>query len=387
MHRHAIAIFMYAIKAKILYDGTSNKAKKDVYILFEGSKIKGISKNKGNAEVIAEGTVTPGFVDAHAHIGMARSGEPSNEGELNEKMNPLYPLLDAIDSVYMDDIAFRESIEHGVLYSHILHGSGNIMGGRSALIRNFGKDIGEAYITHVGIKAALGYNPRSTQDWKGTRPSTRMGAVALLKEQLLKARKTEMLIEKNKKSIEEVDPVTEIFMDILDGKIPLMVHVHKEDDIIVLMKLVNEFGFRAVINHGADVHRREIWEKVKSMGMDVIYGPVDAFSYKVELKNEYWRNIKHIVDVRPRFCVMSDHPFVLQRNLHLQLRYFRRFGMSREESIALISGNAADILGVKNIGKVKKGYYASMVVWNGEPFTLESYPIMVIGEGKVLHEE
>ncbi len=378
---------MKVIKAKILYDGTPKKAKKNVYVSFENEKIKGIDKEKGKAEVIGEGVVTPAFIDPHCHIGMSRSGEPYQEDESNEQMNAIYPLVNALHSVYMDDRAFRESVEFGVLYSHVMPGSGNIIGGRTALIRNFARDIGDAFIKNIGIKAALGYNPRSTTDWKGTRPSTRMGAVAMLREELIKARKTKELIRKKKKEKEEVEPLTDIFMDILDGKMPLMVHVHKEDDIIVLMNLIDEFGIRAVINHGCDVHSRELWEKVKRRNLDVIYGPIDSFSYKVELKNETWRNIRYLVDIKPRFAVMSDHPVVLQRNLYLQLRFFRRFGMSKEESISLISGNSADILNLKNIGKVKKGNLASLVVWNDDPFKMESYPTMVIGEGKIVHEE
>jgi len=77
----------------------------------------------------------------------------------------------------------------------------------------------------------------------------------------------------------------------------------------------------------------------------------------------------------------------LQRNLLLQLRFFRRFGMSKEEAIALISGNAADIIGAKKIGKVKKGYLASLVVWNGDPFSMDSYPVHVIGEGQTVYTE
>ncbi len=378
---------MQSIKATLLYDGTGSKAKKDVYVIFNDGRIVEVGREKKGSEVIAEGIVTPGFLDPHCHIGMARSGEPYQEDETNEQMNAIYPLVNAIHSVYMDDRAFRESVEFGVLYSHVMPGSGNIIGGRTALIRNFARDIEDAYIANIGIKAALGYNPRSTTDWKGTRPSTRMGAVAMLREELIKARKTKALLKKKKKVREEVEPLTEIFMDILDRNLPLMVHVHKEDDIIILMNLVDEFGIRTVINHGCDVHSRELWEKVKRRGMDVIYGPVDSFSYKVELKNEYWRNIKHIVDSGVRFAVMSDHPVVLQRNLYLQLRFFTRFGMSKEKAIALISGNAADIIGAKDIGKIRKNYKASLVVWNGDPFSLESYPTMVLGEGKVVHEE
>jgi len=90
----------------------------------------------------------------------------------------------------------------------------------------------------VGIKAALGYNPRSTKKWKGNRPSTRMGAVAMLRENFIKARKMQALLQREKKVIDEVEPITEVFMDILSGKFKMMFHVHKEDDIMVLIQLV-----------------------------------------------------------------------------------------------------------------------------------------------------
>ena len=378
---------MKAVKATLLYDGTGKQAKKNVFVLFDGDKIAGVEKGNTDAEVIGEGIVTPGFVDPHCHIGMSRSGEPYQEDESNEEMNAIYPLVNAIHSVYMDDHAFKESVEFGVLYSHVMPGSGNIIGGKTALIRNFTRDIDDAFITNIGIKAALGYNPRSTTDWKGTRPSTRMGAVAMLREELLKAQKAKILVQKNKKEPEEIEPLTDMFIDLLDRRFPLMVHVHKADDIIVLMNMVDEFGIRAVINHGCDVHTAELWDKVKARGMNVIFGPVDSFSYKVELKNENWRNIRYITKSGIKFAVMSDHPVVLQRNLYLQLRFFRRFGMTKEEAIALISGNAADIIGAKDIGKLQKGNKASMVVWNGDPFNMDSYPVTVIGEGKIVYEE
>ena len=74
-----------------------------------------VVQNKG--EIISEGVVTPAFIDAHAHIGMARAGEPSVEDEANEHMDPIYPLVNALHSVYMDDSAFQESVESNVLYT------------------------------------------------------------------------------------------------------------------------------------------------------------------------------------------------------------------------------------------------------------------------------
>jgi imidazolonepropionase-like amidohydrolase len=89
----------------------------------------------------------------------------------------------------------------------------------------------------VGIKLALGYNPRSTKDWKGERPSTRMGAMAVLRDNLIKAKKIQNLINRNKKDVDEVDPITEVFIDILSKKFKILAHLHKEDDAMLLVQL------------------------------------------------------------------------------------------------------------------------------------------------------
>ena len=236
--------------------------------------------------------VTPAFIDSHSHIGMVRSGEPSKEEEANEQMSSVYPLVNALHSIYMDDSSFIESTESGVLYSTVLPGSGNIIGGKAVLIRNFAKDIGHAHVMDVGIKAALGYNPRNTTEWKGDRPSTRMGAVAMLRDNFIKARKTQRLLQIGKKTTDEIEPLTEIFMDILSNKYKMMVHLHKEDDVMILIQLVNEFGIKAVANHCVDVQREEVFEALKNAEIPIVYGPMDSFPYKVELKHESWKNVE-----------------------------------------------------------------------------------------------
>ena len=379
---------MKVIKSRLLFDGIDEK--RDCFIGFENDEIKyvGNSQPKENSEIIAEGiVVTPAFIDSHSHIGMVRSGEPDKEEEANEHMNSVYPLANALHSIYMDDPSFKESVESGVLYSTVLPGSGNIIAGNAVLIRNFVQDIGQAHIMDVGIKAALGYNPRSTVDWKGNRPSTRMGAVAILRENFIKAKKLQKLLETEKKVIDEVEPLTELFMDILSNKLKMMVHVHKEDDIMVLLQLIKEFGIKVIANHCVDVHREEVFTALKASSVPVIYGPMDSFPYKVELKHESWRNAEKLLNSGAKFSIMSDHPVILQRNILYSLRHLLRFGLSKADAISKISKEAAEIIGAQNIGQVRAGFKASIVVWNGDPFSLSSYPILVIGEGRTVYEE
>ncbi len=379
---------MKVIKSRLLFDGVDEK--RDYFIGFENDEIKyvGNSQPKESSEIIAEGAVvTPAFIDSHSHIGMVRSGEPDKEEEANEHMNSVYPLVNALHSIYMDDPSFKESVESGVLYSTVLPGSGNIIAGNAVLIRNFVQDIGQAHIMDVGIKAALGYNPRSTVDWKGNRPSTRMGAVAILRENFIKARKMQKLLETEKKVIDEVEPLTELFMDILSNRFKMMVHVHKEDDIMVLIQLIKEFGIKVIANHCVDVHREEVFTALKASSIPVIYGPMDSFPYKVELKHESWRNAEKLLNSGAKFSIMSDHPVILQRNIIYSLRHLLRFGLSKADAISKISKEAAEIIGAQNIGQVRAGFKASIVVWNGDPFSLSSYPILVIAEGRTVYEE
>ena len=383
---------MKLIKSRKLFDGVDEK--ENLLIGFEGDEIKYVGSKKPeeerDSEIIQEGddiVVTPAFIDSHSHIGMVRSGEPGNEEESNEQMNSVYPLVNALHSIYMDDPSFAESVESGVLYSTVLPGSGNIIGGKAVLIRNFVQDIEQAYIMDVGIKAALGYNPRSTMEWKGNRPSTRMGAVAMLRENFIKARKMQALLQKEKKVVDEVEPITEVFMDILSGRFKMMFHVHKEDDIMVLIQLVKEFGIKAIANHCCDVHREEVFVALKASSIPIIYGPMDAFPYKVELKHESWRNAEKLLKSGAKFSVMSDHPVILQRNILYSLRHMLRFGLSKANAISKITKDAAEIIGLKNIGQIKPGFKASLVVWNGDPFSLSSHPILVIGEGRTVYDE
>jgi len=378
---------MWAIKCGLLYTGKPNEVLKNVYIVVDGRRIAGISQEKPDCEVVSEAPVaTPAFIDPHSHIGMERAGEPSAEGEANEMMKSIITLADALDSIYMDDKSFKESIEHGVLYSCVLPGSGNIIGGKAVVIRNYASNTEDAFIKYAGIKAALGFNPRRQTQYKGDRPYTRMGVVALFRNALINARKQMKLIEKGKKVPEEIDPETDMLMDVLRGKHVLRVHLHKTDDIMTLLRLRYEFGLKVTIEHACDVNNEETFRKIKDAGIPIVYGPVDAFAYKTELKHESWRNIGKLVKVNPFYGLMTDHPVILQRNLLLQLRFFRRFGLSRSECISIITKNNAEILGLdRELGTIEPGKWASIVLWNGDPFSLESYPIEVYAEGRKVY--
>ena len=377
---------MSCVRGKVVYTGTS--VVKNAYVTFAGSKIAGVGKSKKGKLLGEFPAITPAFLDPHSHIGMHRAGEPSGEGEANERQDAILPLPDALDSVQMDDPSFADAVEMGVLYSCVLPGSGNVIGGRSAVIRNFAADTTRALVARAGVKGAFGYNPMSTRDWKGDRASTRMGSIGMLRKALYavvqKAEKRRRAKGAKKQEV-VLTAEEQALHDLLTRRQRLRAHVHKIDDIAALLRLADELKLRITVEHAMDVHDEAIFRELEKRHVPVTYGPVEAFAYKVELKHENWRNIRHLVASGVQFGLMSDHPVTLARSLFLSTRWFTRAGLTRQQAVELVSRRNAEILGVDNVlGTLAKGKWASLTCWNGDPFDFTSHPTAVYGEGKLV---
>jgi imidazolonepropionase-like amidohydrolase len=380
---------MKSIYGKMIYTG--NSIVEEGYLVFDGQMVRGIAR-AAKGELLGKYPVlTPAFIDAHSHIGMARAGEPQKEAEANDQLDSVLSLPDALDSVQMDDAAFRDAVEMGVLYSCVLPGSGNIIGGLSAVIRNYAGNSTEALVARAGIKGAFGYNPMSTQGWKGQRPSTRMGAAALFRKRFdeVEQKHEKWLKAKGGKKADITFSAEEkVLVDLLSGKKALRAHVHKIDDIAALLRLVDEFKLKATVEHAMDVHRPEIFSELRKRNIPVTYGPLDSFAYKVELKHENWRNIRHLLESKVEFGLMTDHPVTPARQIFLQTRWFIRAGFSKQEAVELVSRKNAEILGINHVlGTLEKHKWASFICWNNDPFDLTSYPVAVFGEGALVYSD
>ena len=380
---------MNCMRAKTIYTGKA--VVEDAYLAFNGQKISGVSRTKQGTLLGEYEVITPAFIDAHSHIGMKRAGEPADEAESNENMDAILALTDALDALQTDDMALRDAVEMGVLYSCIVPGSGNIIGGLSAVVRNYAQNSTDALVARAGLKSAFGHNPRSAQGSRGTRPSTRMGVMAMLRAKLSAVQqKVAQCTRARGKEREKIIFTAEeaVLRDVLAGNLRLRAHVHKIDDIASLLRLVDEFKLKITVEHAMDIHRPEIYRELKKRRIPVVYGPLDSFAYKVELKHKAWRNVRHLLASGVDYGLMTDHPISPARQLFLQTRWFVRCGLSRQEAIELVSRRNAEILGVdKMLGSLARGKWASFTCWNGDPFDITHYPVAVYGEGDVVFSE
>jgi imidazolonepropionase-like amidohydrolase len=379
---------MRCVFAKTIYTGKT--VVENAYVLFKGPVITGLAQQKKGKLVGKFAVLTPAFIDPHSHIGMNRAGEPYYESETNDHLDSILTLADALDSVQMDDTAFQDAIEMGVLYSCVVPGSRNIIGGLSAVIRNYSKNSTEALIARAGVKAAFGYNAISQKGGrKGLRPSTRMGAIALLRsrlDQVLHKSRQYRQAKGSKKQEITFTAEERVLQGLLTGKTRLRAHVHKIDDIAALLRVVDTYKLNISIEHACDVNHPAIFQELRKRRIPITYGPVDSFAYKVELKHENWRNIRYLLETGVDFGLMTDHPVVLARQLLLQTRWFIRAGLSKQEAIELISRRNAEIIGLSSIlGTLEEGKWASFICWNGDPFDLASFPQTVFAEGELLY--
>jgi imidazolonepropionase-like amidohydrolase len=392
------------IGADLLYDGRTKASAMSIVV--QGNKIVEVSPKKYRPSI--SGIVTPAFIDPHSHIGMERQGEPVGESEVDDTLMPFSPLHDPINSIYFDDRALTEAVDFGVLYSCVLPGSGNIMGGQAKVIRNFAPNRRSAVVRECGLKMALGYNPRSATAWKGARPTTRMGTATLLENyfQEILRKEEQAKIEKERavsalahgENTQRLDLIKRAYdaalsaeqwavLKLLNGEAWAKVHVHKADDALYLIDLKTRFNLKVTAEHACDIGDVEIFNVLAKNDIPVVYGPVGSFDYKVELKNASYKHAAVLMQSKADFGLMTDHPVILAHHLRDSLKYFLIHGMVREDAVSLITRKNAAILGVDDcLGTIEPGKFASMIVWDKDVFHLGAFPLLVMAEGRIIRD-
>lgn len=124
---------------------------------------------------------------------------------------------------------------------------------------------------------------------------------------------------------------------------------------------------------------------LEAAGIPIVYSPTHSFAYKVELRNQRYRNARLLMDSGAKFGLMTDHPVIHVTALRDSLKFFLMFGMSHTDAIGLITRQNAEILSLQDsLGTVAAGMTASVLVWGMDPLHLAAFPTAVIGEGKIL---
>lgn len=359
-------------------------------IVFRDGKISDIGQGlalPSDVQVI-DGTgkwVTPGIIDIHSHLGVFSSpGVPSMRNG-NEKTGKNTAEVWAEHSVWPQDPGFEMARRGGVTTLAILPGSANLFGGRSVTVKNVpsisvqGMKFPDA---PYGAKMACGENPIFYAA-RGNDPFTRMGNMAGFRSAFIDA---QAYLEKKKKGEpQKTDLRLETLAGILSGEITTHIHCYRADEMMQMIDLSKEFGFKI----GAFHHASEAYKIADILAEEEIAVATwaDRWGFKLEAYDGVPLNVAALEWAGVHTMLHSDSAVLVQR-LNLEAAMARasaqRAGeeISPETAIAWITLNPAETLGIADrTGSLVPGKMADLVVWSTDPFSVYAVAEKVFIDG------
>lgn len=378
---------MYVIKNALVYTmADAGVVKAD--ILVENGKIAAIGENLSADTVIdaAGKVVTPGFVDAHSHIGGIADLTPLGE-DLNEITNPLTPELDAYYGINPKDKCFGYAIEQGITTSCLIPGSANVVCGWGMAYKSAGEH--RLIKDPVALKAAMGINPKGCYAAKKMAPMTRMAIANLMKKYLrdvkdYMAKKAAAGDDATK--LPPYDLGLEHGIPVIEKKIPLKVHSYMHD-MMTLLEIAKEFDILVTMDHaqGASDFADELADPhVKG----VVFGPTCEPLFPGEGGKLDYECCKMLDDRGVNVAVMTDGPVTAINMLLYEIGEAVRKGMDPVRALGMVTVNAARILGIEDrVGSLAVGMDADILVWSALPsLAADAVLERVIIDGKTVFE-
>jgi imidazolonepropionase-like amidohydrolase len=324
--------------------------------------------------LIVDGTglhVTSGLIDAHSHTAV--------DGSVNEGTHISTAEVRIADVLDPDDVSIYRQLAGGLTIANVLHGSANAIGGQNAVIKlRWGAPADGLLFDAAppGIKFALGENPKQS-NWSPSEPRyprTRMGVAEVIRERFQTARDDERAWAEHRAS-KRRSPVPprrdlelEAIQEILAGKRLVHAHSYRADEILMLLRVAEQYGFKiATLQHALESYK--VADEVARHGAGASMFS-DWWAYKVEVIDAIpWAGaITWKKGVLTSFNSDSDE---LARRLNLEAAKAVRYGgVPEEEALRFVTLNPAKQLGIaESVGSLEVGKDADFVLWSDHPLS------------------
>jgi imidazolonepropionase-like amidohydrolase len=364
-------------------------------ILIRNGKIAEVGRNlrvPQGAEVIdASGMyVIPGIIDAHAHIAV--------QGGVNEGSIAVSSMVRIEDVINPYDINIYRDLAGGVTAANVLHGSANPIGGQNAVIKlRWGKDARGLLFEGAppGIKFALGENVKRSnapvQPGVPRRyPATRMGVEDVIRQAFTEAREyKKQWDDYNRRKAAEPDLIPprrnlklDPLVEILEGKRLVHCHSYRSDEIVMMIKVAEEFGFKiATFQHVLEGYK--VAKEIARHGAGA-----STFSDWWAFKIEAYDAIPHNAAIMTRKGVVvsiNSDSAEEARHLNQEAAKMMKFGgLNETEALKLVTLNPAIQLGIdKRVGSIEAGKDADLVIYDQHPLSVFAVPQKVLIDGIV----
>ena len=292
----------------------------------------------------------------------------------------------------------------GVTTIHVLHGSGNTIGGQNVVIKlRWGAATPDELVLEGApptIKFALGENPKQSAFNPGQMrgpggdlryPATRMGVAALVDASFARTAEYRDVWQRYdslsaRQQRREVPPrrdlQLEALAEILDGDRYVHSHAYRADEILTLMRLAEQNGFRVRTFH----HVLEGYRVADEMAAHGAGGSTfsDWWAFKMEAYDAIPYNAA-IMQQRGVLTSLNSDDANLARRLNLEAAKTLRYGaLSPEQALAMVTINPARQLFVdERVGSLAPGKDADVVIWSGDPLSVYSIAETTFVDGRL----
>ena len=344
-------------------------------VLIDGGKIVAVGQNldvpAGTEIIDAAGCiVTPGFVDAHCHIGMHEEASRWEGNDTNEYSGPVTPEIRAIDGINPRDPSLADARKAGVTCVCTGPGSANVLGGTFLAMKTVGERVDNMIVRDpVAMKCAFGENPKHC--YRDKCDSTRMSTAAFLRGALMQARDygaRKQAANGDVTKMPAYNQKLEALLPVLAREIPLKAHAHQANDIFTALRIAREFDLRLTLEHVTEGHLIAD-ELAKEKDVPMAVGPSLTFASKFELQNKSWKTPGVLANAGCHVSIITDNSVIPQQYLPLCAGMAVKAGMDPFDALKAITINPAEHIGVADrVGSLEVGKDADVVITNGCPF-------------------
>ncbi|MDX2208357.1 MAG: amidohydrolase family protein [Gemmatimonadales bacterium] len=325
----------------------------------------------------------PGLVDSHSHVGEVAGADGSA---------PIQGDVRALDAINVRAASIKKARAGGITTVNVMPGSGHLMSGQTAYLKlRDGNTINDLLLCSDpergicgGMKMANGTNPRRAAPFPGTRAK----AAALVRAKFIAAREYRAKLAAAGNDAAKRPPrdlEMEALVEVLDGKRVVHHHTHRHDDILTVLRLKEEFGFRVVLHHVSEGWK--VAREIAAAGVPSSVIVIDAPGGKLEAMDLSFDTGRAIDEAGGEVGFHTDDGITDSRVFLRSAALAVRAGMSREKALAGVTIANARMLDMGDrVGTLEPGKDADLVVLSGDPLSVYTLVQETWIEGRLLFD-